>query len=109
MGSIDLFFNETVKVKRMTDVPDTNKSTFTQVIAALACHIQPADSEISQDIEAGFGKDFTMFCETADIQEGDRVIRSIDSVDHEYRVTGIERFNFARHDHMEVTIRIFES
>lgn len=102
-------YNETVAVKRLADVPDTNKREYGTHIASLACHIQPLDPQISTDIEGGFGKDWMMFCDTADIAEGDRVIRTVNSVEKEYRVTGIESYDFMGNPHMEVSIRIFES
>lgn len=98
-------YNETVSVKRLSDVVDSNKKEFTTHIASLACHIQPLEAQISGDIEGGFGKDWIMFCPTADIAEGDRVFRGA----KEYRVTGVESFDFMNSAHMEVSIRIFES
>lgn len=102
---IDLQYNEVVVVKRLSDVAGTNKKEFVTSIASLSCHIQPLEAQISADIEGGFGKEWLMFCEVDDIAEGDRVFRSA----KEYRVTGVERFEFMDHAHMEVSIRIFES
>lgn len=98
-------YNETVSVKRLSDVSGSNKKEFTTHIASLPAHVQPLDPEISGDIEGGFGKNWLMFCPTADIQEGDRVFRGA----KEYRVTGVESFDFMNSAHMEVSIRIFES
>lgn len=106
---IDHQYNETVVVKRLADVPDTNKREYGNHIAALSCMIQPLDPEITTDIDGGFGKDWMMFCEPADIIEGDRVIRTVASVEKEYRVTGVESYDFMGNPHMEVSIRIFES
>lgn len=102
---IELQYNETVSTNRLQLVEDTNKKEYSEYIEALSCCIQPLDPQISQDIEGGFGKDWLMFCSPADIIEGDRVIRG----DKEYRVTGVESFDFMNNPHMEVTIRIFES
>jgi hypothetical protein len=109
MGSIELQFNETVEVQRLADVVGTNKKNFSTIIESLSCHIQPLDPSFSQDIPGGFGKEFLMFCETADVREGDRVYRTLNEETLEYRVTGVEKYDFVGHNHMEVTIRIFES
>lgn len=105
---IDHNFNETVAVKRLGDGEGVVRE-FSTHLEAVACAIQPLDSEISTDIEGGFGKEWLMFCETVDIQEGDRIVRTEGETEKEYRVTGIERFDFLRNNHMEVRIRIFES
>lgn len=102
---IETQYNETVIVKRLSDVEDTNKKEFVTHIDSLSCCIQPLDPQISGDIDGGFGKDWLMFCATADIQEGDRIFRG----DKEYRITSVESLNFMNNPHMEVTIRIFES
>lgn len=102
---IDAQYNESVVIKRLADVVDTNKREFITHLAAVPCCIQPLDPQISQDIEGGFGKDWLMFCGTNDIQEGDRVIRG----SKEYRITGVESFDFMGNPHMEISIRIFES
>lgn len=103
--AIELLYNETVSVKRLTEVAGSNKLEYTENIAELSCVIQPLDSEMSQDIEGGFGKEWLMFCPTADIIEGDRVFRDT----KEYRVTGVEALSFMGNEHMEVRLRIFES
>lgn len=102
---IELHYNESVDVKRLADVEGTNKREFTQILSGVACQIQPLDPAFSQDIPGGFGKDFLMFCETVDIQEGDRIIRG----SQEFRVTGVEKLDWQGQRHMEVSIRIFES
>lgn len=103
---IGLEYNESVNVMRLADVPATNKREFTTYIEGVSCHIQPLDPSLSTDIEGGFGKDWLMFCEPVDIQEGDRIVR--DTL-KEYRVTGVESYDFMGNPHMEITIRIFES
>lgn len=102
---IEKQYNETVSVNRLSDVEGTNKRTYGVFIASVLCAIQPLDTQISGDIEGGFGKDWLMFCGTNDIQEGDRIIRGA----KEYRVTGVESFDFMGNPHMEISIRIFES
>lgn len=102
-------YNEGVAVKRLTDIADTNQQEFTEHIADVPCCIQPLDGQISSDIEGGFGKDWLMFCAPADIREGDRIIRTVNAEEKEYRVTSVESLDFMSHPHMEVSIRIFES
>lgn len=108
---IESQYNETVQVNRLVDVPASNKKAFSIHIAELRCHIQPLDPQFSEDKPGSFGKDYVMFCPTADIVEGDRVLRDVDESGNgrEYRVVGVERFDFHGHAHMEVNIRIFES
>lgn len=106
---IESQYNETVTVNRLTDIADSNKRGYTEHIASLKCCVQPLDNSISQDIEGGFGKEFLMFCEPADIQEGDRIMRDHGGDTKEYRVTAVESLDFLGNPHMEVNIRIFES
>ena len=108
---IDNQFNEIVQVNRFVDVVGTNKKTLSIHIAELKCHIQPLDPTIDENRSGSFGKDFLMFCGSADIIEGDRVLRDIDESGEgrEYKVVGVEKFDFANNQHMEVQIRIFES
>lgn len=104
-------YDETVDTKRMTKAEDSNKKTLVANLSDLACHIQPDDSNITQDISVGFGKNLLMFCSVSDIIEGDRVYRTIDEVVYEYRVVSVESFNnaFGISSHMEVRIRAFKS
>lgn len=101
-------YNETVTVKRLEDGAGVVKE-FADHIVGLRCLIQPLDSEISADIEGGFGKEWLMFCPPVDLQEGDRVFRTVGVDTKEYRVTGVESLSFMNQEHMEVRIRIFES
>src|SRR5436190_23984713 len=101
---LDSHFDKTALVERLTTVTG-NKKTFSSHIGTLACHIQPLDPSITQDIPGGFGKDWLMFSGAADIIEGDRV--TIDS--NEYRVIGTEAFDFNGHPHRETIIRLFKS
>lgn len=106
--SIEHQLTETVEVKRLGFVGATNKKEFSTHIATLPCHIQPLDSAETQDIPGGFGKDFLLFCESADIREGDRIERTVGEETIEYRITGLESYNFMGNAHMELTIRTFE-
>lgn len=101
---LDSHFDKTARIDRLTTTTG-NKKEYTTHIASLACHVQPLDPSITQDISGGFGKDFLMFSSDADIIEGDRVF--ID--DKEYRVTGTESLSFGGKAHRETIIRIFQS
>lgn len=103
---IESHYNQTISVQRLTTVTG-NKKDYQAHLENIACHIQPLDSSITQDIEGGFGKDKLMFCASQDIQEGDRVIHGSNT----YRVVGVEKYdNFLkRSNHMEVALRIFKS
>jgi hypothetical protein len=108
---IESLYDETVDVKRLTQVDDGSKKDFQAFLDDVACHIQPLEDNITQDITTGFGKDLLMFCAVADIREGDRVERTISSVVYEYRVVAVENYNnfFRRPSHMELRIRAFKS
>ena len=83
----------------------TIKKAYVSHLTSFRCHVQPLDSEVVQDIPGGFGKNWLMFCPVLDIKEGDKVV--VDGTD-EYRVTGVENYNFSRNPHLEVTIRAFK-
>jgi len=99
-------YAETVEVQRLTTVSG-HKKDYTTHIASVACHVQPFDPEITQDIDIGFGKDYLMFCAVLDIQEGDHVIWD----SNEYRIVGIKNFFQFNQEakHMEIRIRVFQS
>lgn len=101
---IESRFDKTARIDRLTTTTG-NKKEYTTHIASLACHIQPLDPAVTQDIPGGFGKNFLMFSGAADIAEGDRVF--IDG--KEYRVVGTESLTFNGRTHRETIIRIFES
>lgn len=107
--SIQLQLNESISVKRLAQVGATNKKEFVDHLSGTKAHFQPLDPQFSTDIDGGFGKELLMFCETADIREGDRIFRTVNDASREYRVKGVERFDFHGHNHMEVIVRIFES
>lgn len=97
-------FTEEVEVKRLGTVSG-NKQAYSTEIAALACHIQPFADRNSGDIEGGFGRDYRLFCDKADIREADRVIWN----GTEYRVVGATSHTFMGHEHTEAIIRAFKS
>ena len=97
------YYDQTARIDRL-ETTTGNKKSFTTHIESLRCHIQPLDPQITGDIEGGFGKNFLMFSESADIREGDRVF--ID--DKEYRITSTENLSFRGNSHQETIIRIFD-
>lgn len=107
-SSIEHMLTESVSTKRLALVGSTNKKSFQTKLSSLSCHIQPLDGAETADIQGGFGKDYMMFCETDDVKEGDRVMRTVESETLEYRVTAIEKYDFKGESHMEVTIRTFQ-
>jgi len=101
--AIDRMYNQTAVTQRQTTTTGVKKA-YTNNLSTFACHVQPLDSEVVQDIPGGFGKDWLMFCPVLDIREGDKVI--VDGAT-EYRVTGVENYNFSRNPHLEVSIKTF--
>lgn len=83
----------------------TIKKGYSSFLSSFPCHVQPLDSTVIQDLPGGFGKNWLLFCPVLDIREGDKVI--VDGTD-EYRVTGVENYDFSRNPHLEVTIRAFK-
>lgn len=102
---IENHYNTTFTTKRLTDVEGTNKREYTDNLSSTACMIQPLDPSFTGDLPGSFGKEWLMFCPVVDLEEGDRVI----SGGKEYKVTGIETLEWQGEDHMEATLRIFES
>lgn len=102
---IENMYNQSAVTHRETAVGmSTIKKAYTLHLSAFSCHIQPLDPSLTQMIPGSFGKHWVMFCPIADIAEGDKVI--VDSTD-EYRVTGVETFDFGQNQHMEVVIKAF--
>lgn len=99
---IGRFYDKTASVERLATVSGSKKA-YASHIASLPCYVQPQDASISSDIEGGFGKNFALYCDTADIKEGDRII--IDTT--EYRVMGIQSYETGSLAHMEIIIRHF--
>lgn len=103
--SLQNHFNKSARVERLTTVDSSDKQEFETHIESILCHVQPLNDSFTGDIEGGFGKEYLMFCDNADIKQGDRVF--ID--DAEYRVVAEEQYHFQGQDkHMEIRLRIFE-
>lgn len=103
--AISNMYNQSAKTEREDYIQGSDiKQTYVEHLDDFPCHVQPLDSEVVQDIPGGFGKNWIMFCPVVDIKEGDKVI--IDG-EIEYRVSGVENYNFSRNPHLEVTIRKF--
>jgi hypothetical protein len=98
------YYDREAEVSRLSTVTGY-KQAFTPYLSSLPCHIQPIQDAFSQDMGGGFGKDFMMFCDLADVVEGDRVV--IGGL--EYRVMGLSRHSFRDHEHMEVRLRVFDN
>lgn len=104
--SIEINYNKTVKIDRLTDVEsgEAGQEKYAENLSAVPCHIQPLEEGYSEDQQGQFGKDWLMFCDYNDILEGDRVRDG----STEYRVVGVEKFTFLGEPrHMELRIRLF--
>lgn len=98
-------YNQSATTERQTAVGEsTIKKAYTTNLSSFSCHVQPLEQELTENIEGSFGKNWIMFCPVCDIESGDKVI--VDS-NHEYRVIGLETYNFSSNPHMEVTLRDF--
>lgn len=100
--NIEKNYNKSVDVLRFEGDESGEGESYGEHLENVACHIQPLDESNTEDLTGNFGKDFLMFCNTADIVEGDRI------VDGEvvYQVVGKESFNFlGQNRHMELRIR----
>lgn len=98
-------YDKLADIKRLENTEGYKKSHVV-IHSAVPCHVQPigADLQINDGIA---GKDWLMFCDFIDIQEQDRVFIENDGVTYEYRVVGVEKFEFrGRKRHMEVQIKI---
>lgn len=78
------------------------KKAYAPLLPAFPCHVQPLEPAVTEDLRGGFGKDWLMFCPILDIKEGDKII--VEDT-QEYRVSGVEKFDFSRNPHLEVLIR----
>ena len=103
-------FNEVIRTERMTATTG-NKKELTASLTNIRCLIFYDQDKMSQDISSGFGKDLSMYCEDVDIREGDRVFRSIDGAEVEYKVTAKKPcYDYIGDDsHIELKIRAFQS
>lgn len=100
---IDSDLDKSVDVHRLDPDESGNGESFALHIENLPAHIQPLDESFATDIEGNYGKDYLMFCEQADILQGDRIIDGANV----YLVVGFEQYNFMDDNHMEVRIRRF--
>lgn len=100
--AIEDHYDKTVNIERLSE--ESGISEYEPHLTGVKAHIQPLDEAYSEDLDGSFGKDSMMFCDTADILEGDRVIDG----SNEYRVVGIKKYKFlGEQRHMEVRIRQF--
>lgn len=105
MSTIESMYNQSAVTKREGFVgSSTIKKAYVDYLDDFPCHVQPSTPSIAQNLPGAFGKEWIMFCPVADFKEGDKVI--VDDVD-EYRINGVETFNFGIDPHCEVTIRRF--
>lgn len=101
---IHLQYDKFIDVKRMVADESGIGEEYETFLSALPCHIQPLDENFGEDLDGSFGKNFLLFCDIADILEGDRVINGSDV----YRVVGVASYKFLNEErHMELTIRKF--
>ena len=104
MNGIEVNYDKTVTISRLTSIAGTDTEQYTSHIASLPCHIQPLDDGFSEDQEGSMGKDSKMFCPVLDILENDKVTYGSIS----YLVVGVRSFSFLRMDrHMEIRLREF--
>jgi hypothetical protein len=100
--AIEDHYDKVVNIERLSE--ESGISEYEAHLNGVKAHIQPLDEAYSEDLDGSFGKDSMMFCDTADILEGDRVIDG----SNEYRVVGIKKYKFlGEQRHMEVRIRQF--
>lgn len=99
-------FDLTADVKRLTPSDDGQTESYGDHLSGVPCAVQPLDDAMSQDLQGSFGKDFLMFCDVQDIDEGDQVV-----IDEEtYRVVGVDSYEWhGVPEHMELRIRRFNA
>lgn len=93
------YFQHTVTVSR--SVVTGNKTTYAQVGAAFASHIQPMSESYSQDSMGRGGKSFKMFS-TSEVRIGDRIV---DQDGIKYECYGIKHLTFRGKSHYEASLR----
>lgn len=101
---ISNMYNNTATTARETTVSGIKKA-YSAYLESFACHVQPLEQEVTSDLAGGFGQNWLMVCPVLDIREGDKVIVDEST---EYRVTGVENYNFSRNPHLEVSIRVWK-
>jgi hypothetical protein len=106
MNGIEVNYDKTVSVERLTAIAETETEEYISHISSLLCHIQPLDESFSEDQPGSFSKDLMMFCAVSDILENDRIVFESNN----YLVVGVNIFNFLGYDrHMEVRIKEFST
>lgn len=104
--AISNYFNRSCTLLREDFVSGSDiKKDFVQVGDQFSCHFQPLDEAIGQDGQGAFGKNWLIFCALRDIREGDKVV--IDG--GEYKVAGVQNYDFSGNPHLEVLLRAFKS
>lgn len=99
-------YNRTATLVREDFVSGSDvKKDFVQVGDQFPCHFQPLDETIQSDGVAAFGKNWLMFCANRDIREGDKVV----ILGQEYKVAGVQNYDFTHNPHLEVLLRAFKS
>jgi hypothetical protein len=103
MNGIETNFNKSVTVQRLSvKTSHIGDEKYANHLTAVACHIQPLDESITEDLSGSFGKDYLMFAYVQDIVEGDQVVDGSDK----YKVVGVESYEFlGQNRHMELRIR----
>ena len=103
--AIESMYKQTATTQRQEFMEEsTIKRGFVNKLAEFPCAVQPLTPEVAAIMPGGFGKNWLMFCPVLDIIEGDKII--IDE-DKEYRVSGVETYDYGINDHMEVTLTAF--
>lgn len=98
--------HETVEVFRPVKAGDQNSYPGTATHSA-NIHIQPQDPTLVLT-DSSFAKTFRGFAELdADFQEMDKIVRVSEST-KEYRITGVQRFDFGGHPHLEITLELVQ-
>jgi hypothetical protein len=106
MSSIEILFDKKVQVKRLIPDESGDGESYGEYLNGVACHIQPVDEQVNEDVDGSFGKDLMMWCSVCDIKEHDKVVDG----DDEYRVIGARSFRFmGKNQHMEIRLRWFQS
>jgi hypothetical protein len=104
MYPIARHYTEKANIERMEFIDSGMfKQDLATVLENVPCHVQPLTDRDSGDITGGFGKEYQMFCDVVDIQEGDRITIGT----RVYRAMGIEKHvTLRRNRHMEIRLRI---
>lgn len=103
---IERMYSQTATTQRQSYVSgSTIKMALSNNLSSFPCMVQPMSAEYGAIMPGGFSKMWIMFCAVADIKAGDKVV--VDGTD-EYRVSGVETYDFGKNDHMEVTMTAFK-